>query len=151
MNQNRKGQAAIEFMMTYGWAILVVMIAIAALATFGIMNPSKYLSDKCMFTNNFQCIDYQINTTTTAITLVNGLGHKVYNFSAIVTDTGTSCDTSAVSNPWIQDIRKTITCDTSNLSFIKKDKGKVKITLNYAKVQGGFSQVATGEIYATVQ
>ena len=151
MNTTRKGQAAIEFMMTYGWAILVVMIAIAALATFGVMNPSKYLADKCMFSNNFQCIDYQVNTTTASLTLVNGLGHKVYNFTATVADTAVSCDTSAVSNPWIQDSRKTITCDTTALGFIKKDKGKVKITLNYAKVENGFAQVATGEIYTTVQ
>ncbi len=151
MDQKKKGQAAIEFMMTYGWAILVVMIAIAALATFGIMNPSKYLADKCMFTNNFQCIDYQINTTTTSITLVNGLGHKVYNFSATMTDTGGACDTAMVSSPWLQDKRETITCDTSSLGFIKKDKGKVKLTLNYAKVQAGFTQVANGEIYTTVQ
>jgi len=34
----RKGQAAIEFLVTYGWAILIVLIAIGALAYFGVLN-----------------------------------------------------------------------------------------------------------------
>ncbi|MFT4309756.1 MAG: hypothetical protein ACMXYL_04675 [Candidatus Woesearchaeota archaeon] len=38
MRHNRKGQAAMEFLMTYGWAILIVVIAIAALAAFGVFN-----------------------------------------------------------------------------------------------------------------
>ena len=38
MKTNRKGQAAMEFLMTYGWAILIVVIAIAALAAFGVFN-----------------------------------------------------------------------------------------------------------------
>ena len=37
--RNRKGQAAMEFLMTYGWAILIVVIAVAALAAFGVFSP----------------------------------------------------------------------------------------------------------------
>jgi uncharacterized protein (UPF0333 family) len=33
----KKGQEAMEFLMTYGWAILVVIAAIAALAYFGVI------------------------------------------------------------------------------------------------------------------
>lgn len=35
--KNKKSQAAMEFLMTYGWAILVVLAAIAALAYFGVL------------------------------------------------------------------------------------------------------------------
>jgi uncharacterized protein (UPF0333 family) len=38
----RKGQAAMEFLMTYGWAILVVLAAIGALAYFGVLSPDKF-------------------------------------------------------------------------------------------------------------
>jgi hypothetical protein len=37
--RSRKGQAAMEFLMTYGWAILIAIIAIAALIAFGVFNP----------------------------------------------------------------------------------------------------------------
>jgi hypothetical protein len=36
---NKKGQAAMEFLMTYGWAILVVLIALGALFYLGVFNP----------------------------------------------------------------------------------------------------------------
>jgi len=32
---NKKGQAALEFLMTYGWAFLVILVMIGALAYFG--------------------------------------------------------------------------------------------------------------------
>ncbi|MBU0757967.1 MAG: hypothetical protein KKF44_07895 [Nanoarchaeota archaeon] len=46
---NRKGQAAMEFLMTYGWAILVVIAAIAALAYFGVLSPEKMLPERTTF------------------------------------------------------------------------------------------------------
>ena len=45
----KKAQAAMEFLMTYGWAILVVLVVIGALAYFGVLSPKKLLPDKCLF------------------------------------------------------------------------------------------------------
>ncbi len=39
--QHKSGQAAMEFLMTYGWAILAAIIAIGVLAYFGVFNPSR--------------------------------------------------------------------------------------------------------------
>ena len=43
----RKGQAAMEYLMTYGWALLVIVIAIGVLL---ILNPFK-ASAQCVFEN----------------------------------------------------------------------------------------------------
>ncbi|MBL7160267.1 MAG: hypothetical protein ISS93_00240 [Candidatus Aenigmarchaeota archaeon] len=40
--RNKKGQAAMEYLMTYGWAILIVIIVAAVLFSLGIFNPSTY-------------------------------------------------------------------------------------------------------------
>ncbi|MBR9692543.1 hypothetical protein GOV07_01285 [Candidatus Woesearchaeota archaeon] len=40
-----RGQAAFEFLTTYGWAILVALIGIAALAHYGIFNPRTVVGD----------------------------------------------------------------------------------------------------------
>ena len=37
----RKAQAALEFLTTYGWAFIVILIMIGALAYFGVLNPSR--------------------------------------------------------------------------------------------------------------
>lgn len=42
----KKGQAAMEFLMNYGWAILVVLICFAALFYFGILSTEKF-EPKC--------------------------------------------------------------------------------------------------------
>jgi hypothetical protein len=54
---NRKGQAAMEFLMTYGWAILVVLAAIAALAYFGVLSPGKMLPERTTFSAPLPNID----------------------------------------------------------------------------------------------
>jgi len=39
----KKSQAAMEFLMTYGWAILVFLAAIDEQAYFGVISPEKFL------------------------------------------------------------------------------------------------------------
>ncbi|MBN1275688.1 hypothetical protein JXA12_05365 [Candidatus Woesearchaeota archaeon] len=56
----RKGQAAMEFLMTYGWAILVVLAAIGALAYFGVLSPGKLLPERTVFKAPIPSIDNAI-------------------------------------------------------------------------------------------
>ena len=55
----KKGQAAMEFLMTYGWAILAAIIAIAVLAYFGVFNPGRYASEYKCLAEKF-CEDYDL-------------------------------------------------------------------------------------------
>ena len=49
---SRKAQAAMEYLMTYGWAILIVIIVAAALYALGIFDPSTWTGDRATgFTN----------------------------------------------------------------------------------------------------
>jgi capsule polysaccharide export protein KpsE/RkpR len=43
---NKKSQEAMEFLMTYGWALLASIIAIAVLVYFGVFNPDSYTSQE---------------------------------------------------------------------------------------------------------
>ena len=70
----RKGQAAMEFLMTYGWAILVVLVAIGALAYFGILSPSKFLPSSCMLSGGFSCTQYKVTASSVTIGVQNNLG-----------------------------------------------------------------------------
>lgn len=84
----KKGQAAMEFLMTYGWAILVVIAAIAALAYFGVLDPAKLLPERCQSSAGMDCIDKAaVATTGVTVALRNNLGSTTE-----ITDlTGTSC------------------------------------------------------------
>ncbi len=51
----KKGQAALEFLATYGWAFLVILVMIGALAYFGVLDPSRYISESCGFGAELPC------------------------------------------------------------------------------------------------
>jgi len=92
----KKGQAAMEFLMTYGWALLVVLIAIAALAFFGVLNPSRFLPSTCTLAPGFSCVDYAARATGTAVQLIlqNGLGDNINSvilYLASIQGAGTGC------------------------------------------------------------
>ena len=70
----KKSQAAMEFLMTYGWAILVVLVAIGALAYFGVLSPDRFLPAKCTLPAGVACVDFNIDATTVNVVLRNGLG-----------------------------------------------------------------------------
>lgn len=63
MVKQNKAQASLEYLTTYGWAILGAIIAIGALMYFGFLNPSNLLPNRCDFGKQLECIDYMINTT----------------------------------------------------------------------------------------
>jgi uncharacterized protein (UPF0333 family) len=83
---NKKGQAAMEFLMTYGWAILVVLIAIGALAYFGVLNPGRFLPSSCTIMPGVSCEDFQAidSTDTVSLTLRNGIGDDVTNVTVLI-------------------------------------------------------------------
>ncbi|MDP3733398.1 MAG: hypothetical protein Q8Q91_02540, partial [Candidatus Daviesbacteria bacterium] len=79
MFKKSKSQAAMEFLMTYGWAILVVLVAIGALAYFGVLSPDKFLPSKCTLPAGIACIDFKLTSgagaaNTATVVLRNGLG-----------------------------------------------------------------------------
>ena len=97
-----KGQAAMEFLMTYGWAILVVLIVIGALAYFGVLSPSTLLPEKCTFPVSLSCLDHSVTQTYIAVSLQNGAGRDITIREVAATSqalvSGGTCRTAAASN-----------------------------------------------------
>ena len=54
---NRKSQSAMEFLLNYGWAFLIVMIIIASLIYFGVLKPEQYLPDKIELKQGLDIVD----------------------------------------------------------------------------------------------
>jgi hypothetical protein len=149
----KKSQVALEFLVTYGWAILASMIAIAALAYFGITNPAKTLPDKCIFSNNFVCSDYIINSPNTVkVKLINGLGQSLYLPNAsVINSSGVSSLCTLDASAWASDESREMNCTISGGNFLNKEKTKIKFSMTYRKTASGYDQLAVGELYATVQ
>jgi len=50
-----RGQAAMEYLMTYGWALLIIVIVFAALLYMGVLNPQARMQESCTLPVGFQC------------------------------------------------------------------------------------------------
>ena len=70
----RKAQAAMEFLMTYGWALLAVLVVIGALAYLGILDVETILPERCTFPVPLNCQDHVINSQSLQLVLLNGAG-----------------------------------------------------------------------------
>ena len=57
----RKGQAAMEYLMTYGWAIIIIIVVIGALFAMGVFKTSGAVGCTPCF-SNFAFVDYSAGT-----------------------------------------------------------------------------------------
>ncbi|MBW2983084.1 hypothetical protein KY327_02165, partial [Candidatus Woesearchaeota archaeon] len=51
---------ALEFLTTYGWAFLIILVMIGAFAYFDILNPQRLFPGKCQFQVGMTCDQYKI-------------------------------------------------------------------------------------------
>jgi len=89
-----------EFLMTYGWAILVVLIAIGALAYFGVLNPGRFLPSSCTVVPGIGCDDFKVNTSHIQLLLRNGIGSDLTSVWVSVPGCGISPEANGDDN-WI--------------------------------------------------
>lgn len=90
---DKKSQAALEFLMSYGWAILVVLIAVGALSYFGVLNLSMFLPEKCTLVPGIACLDFRAGTDGVTLVIKNSIGDSIVVESVTVTAVN-NCETT---------------------------------------------------------
>ena len=161
VTMNRKSQAALEFLTTYGWAFLVILIMIGALAYFGILSPSKVLPSRCNFGPEFQCIDYKINAANNDVILrlKNNVGDTATgSLAAISREDGSTygCTINAqnttISNWGASSVRDLNGSACVSTGWVAGTKTKVLVTMTYYTATSGasYTKQVQGEVYTTV-
>jgi len=140
----RKGQAALEFIMTYGWAILVVLVAIGALAYFGVLSPDKFLPAKCTLQAGIACLDHKATATQLVLNVQNSLGYDV-TVGAVEADL---CTALGSQGTWPNGNSATYTL-TCSIGAVSKYTGDVNIT--YTNTVTGITHKNQGEIITRVE
>lgn len=146
----RKAQAAMEFLMTYGWAILVVLIAIGALAYFGVLSPEKFLPEKCVISSGsgLWCDDFSIDSDTTVrLNLKNILTDGMTGITVTLANSGggTGSCTNAVGVDIATDSTGvvTLTCNP-----VLSEKVKADLSISYTV--GTFAKTTSGTLTGRV-
>lgn len=110
----RKGQGAMEYLMTYGWALLVIIIVGAALFALGILNPATYQQKRCNGLQYFTYMDQSATQSTGTYVLHVRNGVNDVNITQL-SFTGTN--TTAVGDA-ATDTRLTMSGDSGNYNGI---------------------------------
>jgi hypothetical protein len=154
----KKGQSALEFLATYGWAFLVIMIMIAALAYFGVLDPSRFLPKQCAFTAPFgSCQDSRIGDGILQLVVVNGANKDMIISAVSVNGTaGTGTVERSIPNANIaidgvpytgQTIRpgQLIAINTTNSNVSSGVQVKSVFAITYRAVGDSFDKTVTGQ------
>jgi hypothetical protein len=157
---NKKSQAALEFLTTYAWAFLVILIMVSALAYFGVLNPSKLLPDRCNFGSEVSCdknrmkVDKSDTGPTMALTNNFGTAVKIVGIRVINSNTGIGCTgpiTPADDTDWPSGSSITLTA-TGCGTLIENEKIKFSVEIDYYAVSATptYTKTVFGEIYSSV-
>lgn len=151
----KKAQAAMEFLMTYGWAILVVLVVIGALAYFGVLNPKNLLPDKCLFGPGIgTCTDFQLTATSgVKLVLTNGFGEKITVDTISVKKAGvdTVICTGTPALPILPGSVSTAMTATCSPVLVAGEKVNLDVDITYKKGDGTLPHTISGQVSATVQ
>jgi len=174
--RNRKAQAALEFLTTYGWAFLVILVMIGALAYFGVLNPDRFLPKRCNFGQEFRCTDSGISNVDGdiqfSVFLVNNKGVGLLVSEIVVTDeSGHSWDATAAGDcefdgdgdgaghsdvdtavTWNAGDPAEVRCSVISLADFTPEgsKGKLDFEVTFQPVGGKYNDKVGGEVYSTV-
>lgn len=150
MKRGRRSQAAMEFLLTYGWAILVVIVVIGALSYFGVLNPQKLIPEQCTFGPGIgKCADFEVTRTMMTLSIMNGFGEPI-----TITEIKNSGCANAVFSPGIiiePAGKGTLIITGCNFAPGKKVKAELELVYVKGKSGTGLSHTLSGSISADVK
>ena len=141
----KKGQAALDFLMTYGWAIALVVIVAAALFALGVFDVSNFVGTKAAGFSGVAVQGWQVSGTALSLKLTNQVGQKI-NITGVSATIGTS--TNVNSTAVVLSTGETST--TINVAgFPSQTSGagyQASVKVNYTDMNSGFQASTTGTL-----
>ncbi|MEK6895223.1 MAG: hypothetical protein AABX48_01765 [Nanoarchaeota archaeon] len=137
---DKRAQAAMEFLMTYGWAILAAIIAIGVLAYFGVFTPGKYIPTATVLNPPFTGVGAVASAANgISIEIKNGLGETVNITSVAVSGCGTNSATGSITAG--SSSVRTIACSPA---LAEGNTFKGDVTITYLKSGSSLQLTSTG-------
>ena len=144
---SQKAQSAMEYLMTYGWAILIVAIVLAALFSLGVFSSGALIGTTCIASPGFLCSVPIVQGTTFTATLGQSTGsmwtNTVFCFVPNGSPSPSSCSgyPSSTANTLLSGQTEThsFTIDSSSSS----DSGSIWAQYSTDGYSGLMSELAT--------
>ncbi|MBI4020567.1 MAG: hypothetical protein HY367_04500 [Candidatus Aenigmarchaeota archaeon] len=154
-NRQKSGQSAMEYLMTYGWAILIIIIVAAALFALGVFNPATFTGKRATgFPNIGNPPDWIYTGSTFNVSVKNSLGSPI-NITAMTAATPSSnCGAVAGSNPsampFVLGSGQTATVWFTTCPALTSGTAySLSVSITYTQQGGTFSVTDTGTLTGT--
>ncbi len=132
--KEQKGQSALEYLMTYGWALIVILIVIVAVIVFWIQ-PSQVGGNTCSTTSGILVTNHQLSATSDDLSLIlsNQTAASLTNVDINVTGTiGGVSITDSNTLATLGTIQQTAVVDiTDNKDVATGETYSLQVTFNY--------------------
>jgi hypothetical protein len=141
-----KAQAAMEFLMTYGWAIMVVIAVIALLAYFGVLSPDRFLPEKCVLEQGFLCVNQKVEPGRVSLDIGNAIGRTVTITSIDVAGCG-GLFNEKMQNGAQKNFDIGGACNNGKI----REKFKADITISYIEKDSNTTKTAYGVLNTVIE
>jgi len=147
-----RAQSAMEYLMTYGWAILIIAVVLGALFSLGVFNSASLVGTSCVPLSGYYCANPVLSTTgVLTVTIGQATGTTYSNVVAYIVPSGSTFTTSDPSNTiGTLNSGQTVTATFSNLPGIGSSPslgtvftGQVWLAYSTAAASNLDSQIAT--------
>lgn len=150
-----RAQSAVEYLSSYGWAVVVIAVVLAALFAYGILNPNIFFTQSCTFPSDFKCV--------APLLVSNGLLYVnlTQETASPINITGVACDTAQsirhvtkISPAVFLGLNENYSTSTqcwSNSSVFSGSVGSIYhgyLIVNYTDVSTSFKYTAIGTVVA---
>ena len=160
-----KLQSAMEYLMTYSWALLVIALVLVALFTLGVFNPGSIISSQCILPAGLSCVSvFMVSNGVVSINLLQATQTPI-NLTAWGCNANQSvahmyCPGGVCPAPPVNQIKMQIGANYSysvqcwgGASEISSNPGSAftgYVTVNYTEFTTGFPHTIIGQLQAKI-
>ncbi len=153
-----KAQSAMEYLMTYGWAILILGIVLGSLYALGLFSPNTFRSSQCIMPANFGCLAAYMQSNGLLTLNIEQATPSSINVTAIGCNTNATYSAmESISPPELIGIGSnrtfSVLCYAGNKVFSGNPGTFYNgyILINYTDLETGFMNTVIGTIAEKVQ
>jgi hypothetical protein len=107
-----RAQSAMEYLMTYGWAILIIAVVLGALFSLGVFSSGALLGTACVAGPGYECLNPILGTSgNIAFTFGQNTGSPVFNVGFACAATSSASGLPNTGSPSVEPVL----IDTSTL------------------------------------
>ncbi len=155
----RKAQSAMEYMLTYGWMILIVAIALAALYLMGVFNSGALVGDTCTMPIGFTCSGTTLTSSgSLSLSIEQGTSSRI-NVTAIGCNTNVTTANMQQESPQVSIpvgssyTFNSVRCYAGSSAFSGAIGTAYRgyLIMNYTDIASGLSHTITGSVLLKVK